>query len=506
MDRVRIFVSHSQVDDSFGQALVGDLRRALGGDDDVVWYDHAGGLHAGESWWQRIVAELTARQLFLVILSPDAMASKWVNDEIDLAYRLKNSPQGKIILPVYYRPCNVRVDLTGFQYVSFLPPRQYTDALRELLDALARYGARPPAPPPAPPAPAPVVQYPAAQPAAAPQAAQHPGPPAPAAPQSQMATTPADELVLRGKALKQQGQLAQAADAFQRATQLDPRNAAAWSGIGGVRLDEKNWHEALSAFEMALTLNPKDRDAWNDKGVALDNLGSRQSALEAYERALALDPSFVLGWRNKAQVLAALGNKLGVVDARDHVLKLTPDDIEAWGEKAEALGSAGRTNEALAVMDEAIKHGFPAKETAFLWYAKAAILIPTNRAQEALVCAEQALALDPLNGDFWYARAVILQLLKRNTEALAAIERCITLNPEDPVDAWDRKAGILLDMARYADAIAAIDRAISLAPKNATAQIAALLEGKATVLDKRMGRKNDARAVRQQAQRVRGGR
>src|SRR5437588_13075342 len=87
----RIFVSHSHLDNDFGTKLTQDLRRVLV-DEDAVFYDVLGGLQGGDSWWRKIVQELKSRNIFIVILSRDAMRSDWVNDEIDIAWRQKNSP------------------------------------------------------------------------------------------------------------------------------------------------------------------------------------------------------------------------------------------------------------------------------------------------------------------------------------------------------------------------------------------------------------------------------
>ncbi|HEV2459809.1 MAG TPA: EVE domain-containing protein, partial [Ktedonobacterales bacterium] len=50
----RIFVSHSHQDNDFGMRLVHDLRLALGGSEESVWYDTSGGLHVGDEWWRVI--------------------------------------------------------------------------------------------------------------------------------------------------------------------------------------------------------------------------------------------------------------------------------------------------------------------------------------------------------------------------------------------------------------------------------------------------------------------
>ena len=126
----RIFVSHSHLDNAFGTKLVQDLRRALT-EDSAVFYDVMGGLHGGDSWWNKIVEELTTRDVFLLILSPDAMNSRWVRKEIDIALN-----QDKLILPVLYQTCAIRADLKIIQIISFLAPKPYEVAFQEILVAL----------------------------------------------------------------------------------------------------------------------------------------------------------------------------------------------------------------------------------------------------------------------------------------------------------------------------------------------------------------------------------
>jgi pSer/pThr/pTyr-binding forkhead associated (FHA) protein len=132
---IRIFVSHSSADNVFGSRLAEDLRRMLG-DPTSVWYDSDGGLRAGDAWWRTIVDEVTSRPIFLVIWSPDARDSKWVNDEIDLAWQLKNDVVGKKIFPVICRPCELRGDLRTRQAVVFYHPETYDERFRFLLTAL----------------------------------------------------------------------------------------------------------------------------------------------------------------------------------------------------------------------------------------------------------------------------------------------------------------------------------------------------------------------------------
>jgi hypothetical protein len=127
-----IFISHSHIDNEFGTRLAQDLRRVLG-DESAVWYDVLGGLHGGDNWWEKIVEELTARKVFVVVLSPEAALSPWVKDEINLAWSQKNSKEGKRIIPLLYRECTVRADLKTLQVISFLSPTTYETAFKEVL-------------------------------------------------------------------------------------------------------------------------------------------------------------------------------------------------------------------------------------------------------------------------------------------------------------------------------------------------------------------------------------
>lgn len=126
----RIFISHSSVDNDFGVHIANDLCQSLG--DDIAWYDTAGGLLGGEVWWDKIVTELTARPIFVLVLSPDAMQSEWVRREFLLAFL-----QRKQIIPLLYRQSSsVWEDVKLYQRISFLSPKTYEQAFNELLIAI----------------------------------------------------------------------------------------------------------------------------------------------------------------------------------------------------------------------------------------------------------------------------------------------------------------------------------------------------------------------------------
>ncbi len=100
-------------------------------------------------WQDDIVRELTTREIFLVILTSQSAASKWVHDEIGLAWSQKNSANvkdGKIVVPVLRQTCAVPPLVTLAQYVDYRLEVADEAAFATLLVAL-RHGSTIPAPP-----------------------------------------------------------------------------------------------------------------------------------------------------------------------------------------------------------------------------------------------------------------------------------------------------------------------------------------------------------------------
>ncbi|HEX6819659.1 MAG TPA: toll/interleukin-1 receptor domain-containing protein [Ktedonobacterales bacterium] len=124
----RIFISHSPADRDFVLRLAGSLRETLG--DDAVQFD-ATDQQANEVWRAQIAQTILASSIVLVILSPDAVSSRWVQEEIKVA-----QTSGKRIIPVLVRPCTIPPSLADLQSVSFLG-QSYGESLVDLLAAIA---------------------------------------------------------------------------------------------------------------------------------------------------------------------------------------------------------------------------------------------------------------------------------------------------------------------------------------------------------------------------------
>lgn len=129
---VNVFVSHAHEDSAWCNMFVATLRQA--GVD--IWYDEHN-LGYGRLM-DEIERELRQRRVFLVILSPAAIASPWVRREVHAAMSLHDADPERIILPIISQPCEVPLLWSEYRWLSGpngagLPPNDAAQsALRTL--------------------------------------------------------------------------------------------------------------------------------------------------------------------------------------------------------------------------------------------------------------------------------------------------------------------------------------------------------------------------------------
>ena len=120
----KIFISYSQADSDFALKLGKDLRSAGAN----IWIDQLD-IETGERWDRTIQKALQDCDSLIIILSPAAMDSDNVMDEVAFAFDEK-----KQILPVLYKDCNIHFRLRRLQRSDFTG--NYESGLGRLLNAL----------------------------------------------------------------------------------------------------------------------------------------------------------------------------------------------------------------------------------------------------------------------------------------------------------------------------------------------------------------------------------
>src|SRR5262245_33306935 len=120
----RYFCSYSRDDSDFVLKLAENMReRGLN-----LWIDQLD-IRAGDPWDESVERALKTCLGFLIVLSPSSVASRHVMDEISFAI-----DNGKEVLPILRRPCDVPFRISRLQRIDFT--RDYDQAFAKLLKAV----------------------------------------------------------------------------------------------------------------------------------------------------------------------------------------------------------------------------------------------------------------------------------------------------------------------------------------------------------------------------------
>lgn len=119
-----IFISYAYADIPFVDRLQADLRQQ----DFDPWVDRQH-LKGGQRWRRELQDAVKRAQVLLIVLSPDAVASKNVQIEYNYALDL-----GNVVIPLHYRQCEVPMELRAIQWIDFR--QSYEQGIEALLQAL----------------------------------------------------------------------------------------------------------------------------------------------------------------------------------------------------------------------------------------------------------------------------------------------------------------------------------------------------------------------------------
>lgn len=133
-DPRQVFISHAHEDDRFAHRLATDLR----GHGWRVWIA-PDSIEPGETWVDAINRGLEASSYYLLVLTPAASASPWVNTETNVAISLEHQRIMRFI-PLDVAPSRPPPLWTAYQNVPF---RDYGVGLEHLLARLAGRAPRP---------------------------------------------------------------------------------------------------------------------------------------------------------------------------------------------------------------------------------------------------------------------------------------------------------------------------------------------------------------------------
>ena len=105
-----------------------------------------------------------------------------------------------------------------------------------------------------------------------------------------------------GRAWAELGDTAAAAEHYERALRIEPRNPEVLDHPAMARFGQRRYEDALALYRTLLEIDPDNALTHSNAGAALFHLGRPQEALQSIERALALDPDLEIARTGLAEV------------------------------------------------------------------------------------------------------------------------------------------------------------------------------------------------------------
>lgn len=120
-----------------------------------------------------------------------------------------------------------------------------------------------------------------------------------------------DQALLKAKSHAEKGEIEEAKKLYRdvlQALSLKPDYAVAYCNMGNALKEQGKLDKAIEAYRKALSLKPNFAEAYSDMGNALKDQGKLEEAIAAYEKALAIKPDYAEAYINLSFTYLLRGN------------------------------------------------------------------------------------------------------------------------------------------------------------------------------------------------------
>jgi superkiller protein 3 len=273
-------------------------------------------------------------------------------------------------------------------------------------------------------------------------------------------------------ALLGQGQAAQAVAEARKATEADPKSAQAFAILGAAILAENkaNWSDAIAQAQNGRFLNEKDPLVQVAVGKVFEGGDNLDQAALAYKKALETDPGYTPA---RAALLSAQVRKGDTEAALVEAQKLAaemPQSGEIQLELGRLLLRKGDFAGATPALEKAVAASPGVAEAhALLGYAYQA----NRKSAEALAEYRKATELDAKNIDYRTTYGLLLGLNKQHDAGIAELKKVIATPGYKDADAYINLGWLYrnVEPKRADEAVAAYKKALELDPKNEQAAL-----------------------------------
>lgn len=128
---------------------------------------------------------------------------------------------------------------------------------------------------------------------------------------------------------------------YQKAIQLNPKQADLYFNLGIAFSTVGQLDSAIQAYQQATTLNPQFFEAFGNLGTVYQQIGDLDAAVNCYQKGLAINPQDARGHFNLGTALRDQGQLPAAIKHYEQAIKLFPNYTDAYNNLGEALRDHG---------------------------------------------------------------------------------------------------------------------------------------------------------------------
>jgi tetratricopeptide (TPR) repeat protein len=232
-----------------------------------------------------------------------------------------------------------------------------------------------------------------------------------------------------GRMFESRGQPGQAASAYEQAAGLDPTWAAPRVAMLRLQLQQGDTDATLAGLRAL----PGEMRATGPAELLLGQVllatGDAAGARDALDSAVAALPGLAEAHAALGDAADALGEPTLAAEAYGRAVELDPGHLEYRLRYAALLSDAGRLQDALAELVEVTARPEGHEPDTLMELGRVYRSLEPPRVEEAVAAYEEALKLDPGNGDAALGVAESYRAGKQWERAISAYERVVDVAP-----------------------------------------------------------------------------
>jgi tetratricopeptide (TPR) repeat protein len=239
----------------------------------------------------------------------------------------------------------------------------------------------------------------------------------------------AEELCQQGFKFSIEGEDRLALEHFLKATEADPTDPEAWSGLGSCYVGLNHPEDAVAAFRQAVQANPRNEAAHFRLANFYSRMGRFEEAISGYREALVINPQFEAAYFSLGLIYAQIGRYAEAKDAFEAVTRINPEAGPAHYNAGLAYSQLGRYQEAVEAQKIVVRIN-PGYAPAY--HAMGAAMGHLGRPRDEIAAYREAIRVDP---DFAPAHHAMGTALLQRGDTPGALEQYKILQKLDETTA-----------------------------------------------------------------------